>query len=385
MKPIIILFIISLSLFSCKQKNDDILYSRKYMKEIKQVRNQAAMFLTSNFIPGGTFAVAKEGKIIYSEGMGLASKDLEVPATRNTKFRIGQVSELFTSTIFYKMAEQGLLHPDTSVQHYYPEFPEKQFRLPLKHLLYHTSGIKPAQENEQYINSNTTSIQKGIEFFKDDTLVVSPGSYEFHTIYNYNLLGAVMEKVTNKKFSEILGEYITDTLNLENTLPDNPFGTIPGRSNFFDYNIMSQTVNAVTRDLRYCVPSEGILSNAEDLVKFGNALLYSEFFSGDLKKQLFEPYLLNGKVPTQMSNGWFLMNDRSGRTIYGKSGGIAGGGSSLIIYPEEKLVVACAINLTSITEDYPVFEIAANFLPENNGESSKSKDKSKKESDNSTD
>lgn len=355
------------------------------MKEIKQVRNQAAMFLTSNFIPGGTFAVAKEGKIIYSEGMGLASKDLEVPATRNTKFRIGQVSELFTSTIFYKMAEQGLLHPDTSVQHYYPEFPEKQFRLPLKHLLYHTSGIKPAQENEQYINSNTTSIQKGIEFFKDDTLVVSPGSYEFHTIYNYNLLGAVMEKVTNKKFSEILGEYITDTLNLENTLPDNPFGTIPGRSNFFDYNIMSQTVNAVTRDLRYCVPSEGILSNAEDLVKFGNALLYSEFFSGDLKKQLFEPYLLNGKVPTQMSNGWFLMNDRSGRTIYGKSGGIAGGGSSLIIYPEEKLVVACAINLTSITEDYPVFEIAANFLPENNGESSKSKDKSKKESDNSTD
>ncbi|NLB25820.1 MAG: serine hydrolase, partial [Bacteroidales bacterium] len=124
------------------------------------------------------------------------------------------------------------------------------------------------------------------------------------------------------------------------------------------------TVNAVTRDLRYSIPSTGILSNAEDLVKFGNALLYSKHFSEEIKKRLFEPYLLNGKMPTQMSNGWFIMNDRSGRTIYGKSGGVAGGGASLIIYPEEKLVVACAINVTSITEDYPVFEIAANFLPE---------------------
>ncbi|MDD4144116.1 MAG: serine hydrolase [Prolixibacteraceae bacterium] len=372
-KTITLLFISFLSLFSCRQTANDILYDRKYMKEIKQSRKQAAMFLTSNFIPGGNFAVAKDGKIIYSEGLGLASKDLEVPATRDTRFRIGELSELLTSTIFYKMVESGTLHPDSAVQHYYPEFPEKQFRLPVKHLLYHTSGIKPAQENEQYINSNTTSIQKGIDFFKNDTLVVSPGVYEFHTIYNYNLLGAIMEKVSNKKFSEILKEYVTDTLYLENTVPDNPFSTIPGRSNFFDYNLMSQTVNAVTRDLRYCAPSVGLLSNAEDLVKFGNALLYSEFFSEDMKKKLFEPYLLNGKVPTQMSNGWFVMNDRSGRTIYGKSGGVAGGGASLIIYPEEKLVVACAINLTSLTEEYPVFEIAANFLPEDKEETSDSK------------
>ncbi len=382
MKTIILLFVISISFISCRQTNIDILYSKKYMKEIKQVRTQAGMFLTSNFIPGGTFAVAREGKIIYSEGLGLASKDLDVPVNRSTKFRIGEVSELFTSTIFYKMAERGIIHPDSSVQHYYPEFPEKQFPLPVKHLLYHTSGIKPAQENEQYINSNTTSLQKGIDLFKEDTLLVAPGIYEFPTIYNYNLLGAIMEKVTNKKFPEILKEYITDTLNLENTLPDNPFGTIPGRSDFFDYNILSQTVNAVTRDLRYCVPSTGILSNAEDLVKFGNALLYSDFFTESMKKKMFEPYLLNGKVPTQMSNGWFVMNDRSGRTIYGKSGGVAGGGASLIIYPEEKLVVACATNLTSISEDFPVFEIAANFLPEGNGETSE--DKSKKEKDNAT-
>ncbi len=363
-KTIALVLITSLSLFSCQKSNEGVLYDKRYIKEIKKVRNQAAVFLTSNFIPGGTFAVASKGKIIYSEGLGMASKDLEVRVTRKTKFRIGEISELFTSAIFYKMAEDGILHPDSSVQYYYPEFPDKQFRLPLKNLLYHTSGIKPPKEDGQYINNFTVSIQQGINLFKDDTLVVAPGVYEYPTIYDYNLLGAVMEKATDKKFTDILKEYLTDNLFLENTVPDNPFSTIPERSNFYDYNLMSQTVNAVTRDLRYSIPSTGILSNAEDLVKFGNALLYSKHFSEEIKKRLFEPYLLNGKMPTQMSNGWFIMNDRSGRTIYGKSGGVAGGGASLIIYPEEKLVVACAINVTSITEDYPVFEIAANFLPE---------------------
>ena len=65
-----------------------------------------------------------------------------------------------------------------------------------------------------------------------------------------------------------------------------------------------------------------------------------------------------------MANGWFVLNDAAGRTIYGKSGSVPGGGASLIIYPEEKLVVSCAINLTSPNETFPVFEIAECFLPD---------------------
>jgi serine beta-lactamase-like protein LACTB, mitochondrial len=88
-------------------------------RKLLKLEKRRRMYLMINNIPGGSFSIAKEGKIIYAEAMGLASKDLEVPANRKTKFRIGEVSELFTSLIYQMMIEDGTLHPDSSVQHIY--------------------------------------------------------------------------------------------------------------------------------------------------------------------------------------------------------------------------------------------------------------------------
>ncbi|MBW6535295.1 MAG: beta-lactamase family protein [Mariniphaga sp.] len=367
MKKIIrysVLLILLFSLSNCKKNNTDLLYDRKYVNEIKAARKDAAFYLARTFAPGGTFAIAKEGKIIYSEGIGLASEDLEVKATRNTKFRIGQVSELFTNLIYQKMVENGTLHPDSTVQYYYPDFPEKQFKLPIRHLVYHTSGIREPQGEESDWRGLNVTMQAGIENFKADSLEFPPGMYLVPNMYNYNLLGAIMENITEKKFNTILKDYVTDTLNLENTLIDNPFTFIKGRADFYDHNFVAQVVHATTRDMRFRAPSEGLLSNAEDLVKFGNAMLYSDYFSEEIKARLFEPVLLFNDIPSNMANGWILMADREGRKIYGRSGTVTGGGAALLIYPDEKLVVACALNLGAFSNDYPVFDMARHFLPQ---------------------
>ncbi|HDR52858.1 MAG TPA: class A beta-lactamase-related serine hydrolase [Mariniphaga anaerophila] len=356
------LFILLFSLSNCKKNKPDILYDRKYIDEIKAARKDAVFFLSRNFIPGGTFAVAKDGKIIYSEGMGQSSKDLETPATRQTKFRIGQVSELLTSAIYHKMVEQKMLHPDSTVQHYYPEFPEKQFKLSIHHLVNQTSGIREPNMDETDWRGLNVTIQAGIDNIREDSLIAPPGIYQIPSYYNYNLLGAVMEKAAGENFSKILAGFLTDTLNLTNTVIDNPFITIKGRSNFYDHNFISQLVNATTRDMRFRAPSEGMLSNAEDLVKFGNAVLFSDYFQEMQKSSFFEPIPLFNNIPSNMVNGWILMTDRDGRKIYGKSGKVTGGAAAILVYPEEKLVVACATNLGAISDDYPVFDIASHFL-----------------------
>ena len=358
-----VLLIILFSLSNCKNNKTDVLYDRKYAEEIQAARKDAVFYLARNFAPGGTFAIAKEGKIIYSEGIGLASEDLEVPVTRNTKFRIGPVSELFTNLIYQKMVENGTLHPDFTVQHYYPDFPEKQFKLPVRHLANHTSGIREPIGEEGDLRAINVTMQAGIENFKADSLEFPPEMYLVPNMYNYNLLGVIMEKVTEKKFPTLLKEYITDTLNLENTLIDNPFTYIKGRSDFYDHNFIAQVINATTRDMRFRAPSEGLLSNAEDLVKFGNAMLYSDYFSEEIKSRLFEPVLLYNDIPSNMANGWILMEDSEGRKIYGRSGTVTGGGAALLVYPDEELVVACAVNLGSYSDDYPVFTMAQHFLP----------------------
>lgn len=357
-----VLLVLFFSLTHCEKNKADLLYDKKYVKEIKAARKDAAFYMARNFVPGGTFAIAREGKIIYSEGMGQASEDLEVPADRNTKFRIGQVSEMLTNLIYQKMVEEGTLHPDSSVQSYLPDFPEKQFELPIHHLVNHTSGIREPNSEEKDWRGLNISIQAGIENFKADSLVFPPGIYQVPNMFNYNLLGAIMETVSGKNFNNLLKEYVTDTLNLENTVIDNPLISIKGRSDFFDHNFIAQKVNATTRDMRFRAASEGMLSNAEDLVKFGNALLYSDYFSETIKQHLFEPVKLYNDIPSNMANGWVLMEDRSGRQIVGRSGTVTGGGAALLVYPEEKLVVACALNLGSFSDDYPVFAMAQHFL-----------------------
>ena len=363
---ILLVFVIFFSFTNCEKKTQNILYDSKFKKEIAEVRTQASLYLRLNNIPGATLAVSKDGKIIYSEGMGLASKDLDVQVTRKTKFRIGEVSELFTSLMFQMMVEKGILHPDSTVQTYIPDYPLSTFRgisnkITLNQLVAHTSGLRTPASIEQSWNGVSTSLQNSINFFKNDPLESMPGWYESASSYNYILLGAIMEKATGKFFSELLRDYIIDTLQLTNTAIDNPFLSVQGRSDFFDYNIVSQVVNAAFEDMRYRAPSDGILSNAEDLVKFGNAVLNSEKISKQIKEKLFVPAELLGDFPANLANGWVVQRNKYGAYYYGKIGGVTGGGAVLVVFPDEKLVFAVTINLTS-NQEIPVFTLFNSFL-----------------------
>ncbi|WP_346860872.1 serine hydrolase domain-containing protein [uncultured Draconibacterium sp.] len=361
---IVILFSVLFGLSNCKKAENDILYNKKYVKEIKEARKELGQFLASNFIPGASVAVMKDGEIIYSEGLGWASRDLEVRANRKTKFRIGGSSELFTNIIYQKLVEEGKLNPDSSIQHYYPQFPQKEYKISLQNLAQKTSGLRDATLKERNWHAINITSEKGLDVFKDDPLATEPGLYQTESPYHYNVLGVVMEKVAAMNYYKLLEHYITDTLNLTNTSIDNPLTTIKDRSNFFDQNYIAQVVNAETYDLRYQAASNGILSNAEDLAKFGSALINSDYLAKETKDKLWEPTPLFNDIPSRMANGWMLFIDNSGRKIYGRTSSVIGGSSSIIIYPEENLIIAYACNLTGSMDKTPVFEVAMHFLPE---------------------
>jgi serine beta-lactamase-like protein LACTB, mitochondrial len=361
---IITLVAILLVFGACEKKQADIIYDKSYIDEIKQTRNDFANYLARNYIPGGNIAIAKENKIIYSEGMGLASKDLKVPMTREIKLRVGDASQLFTYLIYMKLVEEGVLEPDSAVQHYIEDYPATDYPIAIKHLPYHTSGIRKEESGEGEISGMNPSIQKGLEIFMNDELMGQPGWFEEVSIFNSNLLGAVMEIATKKKFPQLLREYVTDTLNLTNTLVDNPVVTVEGRADFYDLDMFGKVINAPFRDMRYTSPSKGILSNAEDLVKMGMAILESDYFSEEFTEKLFEPCDLYGNYKSKMANGWILTVDEKGRDVNASGGSVTGGGAAILIYPEEKLVIACAMNLTIGSDNIPLSKMANHFLQE---------------------
>ncbi|MBT6005209.1 MAG: hypothetical protein HOG79_05785, partial [Prolixibacteraceae bacterium] len=71
---IVILLTIILGFSNCRKSDSGLLYDKKYIEEIRLARKEAGFYMARDFIPGATFAIAKDGKLIYSEGLGLASK-----------------------------------------------------------------------------------------------------------------------------------------------------------------------------------------------------------------------------------------------------------------------------------------------------------------------
>jgi CubicO group peptidase (beta-lactamase class C family) len=126
--------------------------------------------------------------------------------------------------------------------------------------------------------------------------------------------------------------------------------------------MVSYVINASGRDLRYCAPSRGVLSNAEDLVKFGHAVLHSELLNNETRKTMFNSIPLLDDIPSMAANAWLLMWDKYDNTIYGKSGLVTGGSAGILVYPDLDLIVACTANLNTSANDIPVFGISNPFI-----------------------
>ncbi len=63
-----------------------------------------------------------------------------------------------------------------------------------------------------------------------------------------------------------------------------------------------------------------------------------------------------------MGFGWIVTNDESGNKLYGHLGGITGGCSAIMIYPDQELIVVWLGNLNTDWSAEPSITIANFFI-----------------------
>ncbi len=359
---IITLTFVLFGLAGCKQEEPERLFDKEYSEVIKEIRKELLFYMTSNSIPGGSISVSIDGKTVWSEGIGIASKDLDVPAKRNTKFRIGKITQLLTALTYENLVAENILHPDSTIQAYVPEFPVKKEPISIQHLVNHTSGIRPPTEKESDYYGIYRSLKQGLKDFENDELMYPPGVLQNLSMFNYNLLGVAIENATKKRFYEVMKNYVIDTLGLDNTVPDNVFASIKGRSNFYDLNYISQLRSAVTKDLRFKLPSEGYLSTADDLVKLVNMLLKPGIIDKKICDKFFTPSMLSAVSQAKWVNGWYKFEDTKNNVFFGARAEVYGGGGTLMVCPEKNIVIAYLLNVNDKMDEAPVLRIAGNFI-----------------------
>lgn len=349
------------SLFSCRQKNEDesIVRSGKYKKSLKEAYQKLGLFYTSNYIPGLTVAVSIDNQVVWADGFGYSNYELKAKALPSHKFRIGQISQLVTALTTAKLKEDGKIQIDVPVNEYLAGIAQKPINYTIRQLGAHAAGIR--QENAPAGKGNANTLETIVPSFINDDLIYEPGAYFSHTELGFDLIGFLLEKATKEDFGRLVKRTVLDTLKLINTIQDNPYRITDNKSSYYDYDFIAQPTVAASIDLRGKEASAGYLSSVLDLVKMGNILLEPGFFSQESIALLTTPYKLSSGQNSQFSFGLIVSKDNEGRTFYGQRGSVQGGCAALLIYPEDKLVVAIAANIGNSSWELPVFEIAETF------------------------
>ena len=311
-------------------------------------------------IPGVQVAVAVNGKLVWSEGFGYADAERQKPVTRETQFRIGSVSKPLTATAVALLYEQGKLDLDAPVQRYVPSFPDKGYPITTRLLAGHLAGIRHYKDREFFLNRRFATVLDGLTIFQDDSLLFPPGTRFSYSSYGWNLVSAVVEAASGDDFLHHMAAHVFRPLGLSHTAPDRSDSLIPGRTQFYDRDSAGSYRVAPAVDNSYKWAGGGFVSTAEDLVKFGSALLEPGLLKRETLDLLFTSQRTSAGQSTGYGIGWFLRTDSLGHRWAFHGGGAVGGTAVFGLDRDSRLVVAILTNLSDAPLD-PAREIQAAF------------------------
>lgn len=202
--------------------------TKSYSEAINKCRNLVQSYMLRYGVPGAVVAVAVNGRVVWSEGIGLADVENNVPCSKDTAMRIASISKSLTAVAVAKAWQQGKLDLDAPIQTYVPGFPEKSIggipvTITLRHLLSHMAGIrhygsdKEFDNKEYYIKKHYKTINDSLQLFSNDELLSAPGTSFHYTTHGWTLISAALEAAMGRPFLKVMREEVLQPLHMSST------------------------------------------------------------------------------------------------------------------------------------------------------------------------
>lgn len=163
---------------------------------------------------GLSVAVVKHNKIVYTHSVGFKNRERAIPLTDDCLFRIASISKSFSATSIMQLYEQGKLSLDQDVSELIgfplrnPAFPDKV--ITLRMMLSHLSSINDSQG---YFSLDSINPARSAQWAKCYSKY-EPGTHYDYCNLNYNMMGAIIEKVSGERFDQYVANHILAPLQL---------------------------------------------------------------------------------------------------------------------------------------------------------------------------
>lgn len=261
----------------------------------------------SDYCPGASVLVGKEGKIIYKKSFGFAELENSTEVDSVTNFRLASVTKQFTGAAILILVQRRLLELETRLTDIFQDFPDYGKKITIKNLLTHTSGLI---DYEDLIPDSTTVQVKDADVLKKMYGVLStyfePGTQFKYSNTGYALLAMIVEEISKISFAQFLEENIFKLLQMRNTLAHEEGKSIVNKRAYGYERIDSNWIRKDQSITSAVLGDGGIYSNIEDLYKWEQSLYTNKILGDDLRKESMTSAVLDDGRKIDYGYGWHL-------------------------------------------------------------------------------
>ena len=289
--------------------------------------------------PGMSVAVAIPGEGLWSRQKGKANTFNDFPVLENDLFQIASITKTFTAAIIMQLVTEKKLQLSDRISTWYPNIPNAEM-MTIEHLLRHTSGLMSFDALPE-LDSAYHSADDIIALVATKTPLFCPGTQWAYSNTGYAILGRIIEIVEGIALDQVLEQRITRPLDLNHTLLrylDDGIAVVDGHSD----GIPVQAPD------RYATPyaAGGMASNAEDLVKFWQALMAGGVVADNQLKSMYtllHPMDQSGQMFYGMGVQSYDAIPGPGLML-GHSGSITGFSSMVSYIPQDHIYISVIFN-----------------------------------------
>lgn len=298
-------------------------------------------------IPGLSIGVVENDSIIYSKGYGVKSINTKDLVTKTTNFHTASISKLFTAHAIMILVQENKISLENKLIEIIPELKYKDERvknITIKSLLNHTSGLTDVSSYNWKNNNQSENSLKDYILGLNLKLLSEPHSEYNYSNLGYNILGYVIEKLSETNFDEFVKENILIPSQMSNSdfryfkIADS-IKTSPHSKRVISKKIYERKIYPYTREQ---APSSTLNSSANDLSKWMISFLKSSSSLSSEKsfERMFEPSF--NQYP-YIGLG-FQLSNLNKEKIIGHYGGDKGYRSYLIMIPEKRIGLVLLAN-----------------------------------------
>ena len=313
------------------------------------VKNSRELLAENTTIDGSGAAVliVRGDKTVFREARGMANIELSVSLSPESVFEIASITKIFTAALIVKLSENGKLSLDDNLSKFLPDFPNAQ-TMTIRQLLNHTAGVSdqiPPEYRQPGFSRRDLETATLIENIAKRPSDFAPGTNQAYSNAGYILLGAVIEKVTGKRWYEAMEETFFTPLGLKNTTYGIDKKILKGRASGYT-NVSPNRLleNAPFISLSLPAAAGGLVSTLDDLKLWMRLLVDGRVVSKNDFQQMITPASLPGKEPINPYGfGMYVWRVR-GETMIGHTGQIDGFTSILAYLPKQDITIVALGN-----------------------------------------